>query len=296
VGRTRPRPRAMATAGGAQARVASCSITSRHVRGYRAIAAERPTCRARGRLHYEAAASAPCASHDAPRPSRSRTIAALRDLQVRCESQSRACREPVDARRRRITRSPTTTPAITTSTSAGVVPLAPELRPTAHTASTCRCRTAFVRSTARQRQYRTRAFGHARDLIMLDGRQYRSSGCDDRPARAGRARDVRRRANDARRPAGAVVERRHSARVAPVGRCSASRRCSRTSTRARQRAPLLGDNWERLSEASRTARRPSCERKVRNPVILSGDIHAFLVNDVNTRAGEPDSASSRPSS
>ena len=49
------------------------------------------------------------------------------------------------------------------------------------------------------------------------------------------------------------------------------------------------DNWNGYPAARARLVEQIATRKVRNPVILSGDIHAFLVNDVNARAGEPDS-------
>ena len=49
------------------------------------------------------------------------------------------------------------------------------------------------------------------------------------------------------------------------------------------------DNWNGYPAARARLVEQIATRKVKNPVILSGDIHAFLVNDVNARAGEPDS-------
>jgi len=49
------------------------------------------------------------------------------------------------------------------------------------------------------------------------------------------------------------------------------------------------DNWNGYPAARGRLVDFLATRKPQNPVVLSGDIHAFLVNDVNTRAGEPDS-------
>ncbi|MEO8463796.1 MAG: alkaline phosphatase D family protein [Gammaproteobacteria bacterium] len=143
----------------------------------------------------------------------------------------------------------------------------------------------FVPLDGRQRHYTTRAFGTLLNLIMLDGRQYRSvQACDDRPLVLPCAELVA----EERTMLGATQEEWLKGAL----------------TGSRARWNLLGqqtlfahvdesvdkeirywaDNWNGYPAARARLVNFIAERKIHNPVILSGDIHAFLVNDVNARA------------
>jgi alkaline phosphatase D len=141
-----------------------------------------------------------------------------------------------------------------------------------------------------QRLYTRRSFGDLLDLYMLDGRQFRTpQACGPEPL------------------------------VAP---CAELHAAQRTMLGAAQESWLLGalggsrarwnvlgqqtlfahfdqsgdeelrywsDGWSGYPAARARLVDFLAERKVANPVVLSGDIHAFLVNDVNLRADDADS-------
>src|SRR5688500_13903795 len=86
-----------------------------------------------------------------------------------------------------------------------------------------------------------------------------------------------------------------SARVARAGSCSPSRHCSRLSLRAARRSRgeeerrYWADGWNGYAAARTRLVDFLAERKIANPVVLSGDIHAFLVNDVHRHADDASS-------
>jgi alkaline phosphatase D len=142
-----------------------------------------------------------------------------------------------------------------------------------------------------QRLHTRRAFGDLLELAMLDGRQYRSP-----QACTGDGRLVRPCAElfEAQRTMlGAAQETWLSESLA------ASR--ARWNVLAQQTlfahfdqsgpedARYWADGWNGYPAARDRLVAFLAERKVANPVILSGDIHAFLVNDVQARARDYDS-------
>jgi alkaline phosphatase D len=148
----------------------------------------------------------------------------------------------------------------------------------------------FVPLDGRQRHYTTRAFGTLVNLIMLDGRQYRSAqACDDGPLvvpcpelYAGE-----------RTMLGAAQEQwlkdalgASRARWNLLGQQTLFAHVDESPDKERR---YWADNWNGYPAARGRLVDFLATRKPQNPVVLSGDIHAFLVNDVNTRAGEPDS-------
>ena len=120
--------------------------------------------------------------------------------------------------------------------------------------------------------YRTIAWGGLADLIMLDGRKYRTDqACDDvvaspRPA----VPDGRRTgADDARRRAGAVARPISSPRRPRSGR---SRPADRAHGRPAANGAVLNyDQWDGYGRPA-----SACSRRPRSPsgsIVLTGDIH-----------------------
>jgi len=141
------------------------------------------------------------------------------------------------------------------------------------------------------------ALWHVVNLIMLDGVSTARCKRATTARSCCRAPRCTRRAHDARRPAGAVVERRTRRESPPVGRCSASKTLfAHVDESPDNERRYWADNWNGYPTAR--ARLVDFLAEPQSPAIRDPerDIHAFLVNDVNTRAGEPTPASSRPSS
>ena len=138
--------------------------------------------------------------------------------------------------------------------------------------------------------YAERAFGDLVALHMLDGRQFRS------PQACGPGSLVSPCAElyDARRTMlGAVQERwlqsalsSSRARWNLLGQQTLMAHFDQSGEVERQ---YWADGWNGYAAARARLVDFLAERRVANPVVLSGDIHAFLVNDVNRRAEDPDS-------
>ena len=156
----------------------------------------------------------------------------------------------------------------------------------------------FVPFAGQQRSYTSRSFG---DLV---------DGVDARRAAIPLAARVR---------AGAARRAVPRALCRPSAPCSVTCRSSgsrRRSGRARRAGHLFGqqtlfahfdqsgdgplaywaDGWNGYPAARARLLETLAQRQTSNPVILSGDIHAFLVNDVNARPEIPSRRSWRPSS
>jgi alkaline phosphatase D len=148
----------------------------------------------------------------------------------------------------------------------------------------------LVPFNGRQRLYTQRAFGDLVNVYMLDGRQYRA------PQACGAGPFVEPCAElfaGERSMLGATQEQwlqgalgRSRARWNLLGQQTLFAHFDQSGEQPRR---YWADGWNgypaargRLVEFL-TARTPA------NPVILSGDIHAFLVNDVNARADDPGS-------
>jgi alkaline phosphatase D len=146
----------------------------------------------------------------------------------------------------------------------------------------------FVPLDGRQRHYATRAFGTLANVILLDGRQYRSTqACDDGPLVLPCAELF----SDERTMLGAAQEQwlkdalaQSRARWTLIGQQTLFAHVDESPDKD---VRFWADNWNGYPAARARLVDDLVARKTSNPVILSGDIHAFLVNDVNKRAEDP---------
>jgi alkaline phosphatase D len=148
----------------------------------------------------------------------------------------------------------------------------------------------LVPFAGRQRLYTSRSFGDLVNLFMLDGRQYRSpQACGGGPL----VEPCAELRSDTRTMLGAVQERwldgalgASTARWNLLGQQTLFAHFDQSGPR-----PLAywADGWNGYPAARARLVDALVRRKTQNPVILSGDIHAFLVNDVNERATDFDS-------
>jgi alkaline phosphatase D len=146
----------------------------------------------------------------------------------------------------------------------------------------------FVPLDGRQRHYMTRAFGTLANLIMLDGRQYRSpQACDGGPLVLPCADLV----SDQRTMLGAAQEQwlkdalaQSRARWTLIGQQTLFAHVDESPDKE---VRFWADNWNGYPAARARLVDDLVAHKASNPVILSGDIHAFLVNDVNRRGDDP---------
>lgn len=140
-----------------------------------------------------------------------------------------------------------------------------------------------------QRLYARRAFGGLVDIYMLDGRQYRSDqACGD-----GRVRPCAELFEERRTMLGSRQERwLNSSLESGGGRWKLLAQQTVFAHMDQQPGPEIGywnDGWTGYPAARRRLLDFIAERGIANPVILSGDIHAFLANDVHAEPGNPDS-------
>ena len=149
----------------------------------------------------------------------------------------------------------------------------------------------FVPFAGQQRSYTSRSFGDLVTVLMLDGRQYRSPhACEPGPLVEPCPELYAGRAHDARRRAGAVARddarRRARARWTLFGQQTLFAHFDQSGD-----GPLAywADGWNGYPAARARLLETLAQRETSNPVILSGDIHAFLVNDVNARPEDPES-------
>jgi alkaline phosphatase D len=146
----------------------------------------------------------------------------------------------------------------------------------------------FVPLEGRQRHYTTRAFGTLVNLIMLDGRQYRSTqACEGGPLVLPCAEllaEERTMLGSAQEEwlKGALTGSR--ARWTLLGQQTLFAHVDESPDKE---VRYWADNWNGYPAARARLVNFMAERKIRNPVVLSGDIHAFLVNDVNAHANDP---------
>lgn len=141
-----------------------------------------------------------------------------------------------------------------------------------------------------QRLHQGRRFGDLLELTMLDGRQYRSpQACGGRLVRPCEELNASERT---------MLGRRQEAWLA--GRLGATR--ARWNLLAQQtlmthfdqgggdgESRYWMDGWNGYPAARARLLKSLTEQRVSNPVVLSGDIHAFLVTDLHARADALDS-------
>jgi alkaline phosphatase D len=148
----------------------------------------------------------------------------------------------------------------------------------------------FVPLDGRQRQYTTRGFGDLVNLFMLDGRQYRSpQACQPGPLVLPCAELYA----GERTMLGAGQEQWLTSSLAAsrarwnlIGQQTLFAHANQ-SLDANTR--YWADSWSGYPAAQARLVDFLARQRPPNPVIFSGDIHAFLVNDVNARADDPTS-------
>ncbi len=146
----------------------------------------------------------------------------------------------------------------------------------------------FVPLEGRQRQYTTRGFGTLVNLFMLDGRQYRSpQACSPGPLVLPCAELYA----EERTMLGAAQEQwlmtslaASRARFNLIGQQTLFAHANQSPDAS---ARYWADNWSGYPAARARLVDFLAAQRPANPVILSGDIHAFLVNDVNAHADDP---------
>ena len=145
--------------------------------------------------------------------------------------------------------------------------------------------------------YARRQIGSLAELHMLDQRQYRSAQACPQPGRAG-----------GNRVPDDCPDLRDATRTMLGAEQEAWLEAGLRSTRARWNLLALGtvfskvdeqpgaeqryttDNWNGYPEARQRVLDALQKHRVRNPVVLSGDIHAFVAGNVRARPERPDSA------
>jgi alkaline phosphatase D len=148
----------------------------------------------------------------------------------------------------------------------------------------------FMQVAGQQRSYTSRSFGDLVTLLMLDGRQYRSpQACQPGPL----VEPCAELYSAQRTMLGDVQERwlattlgTSTARWTLFGQQTLFAHFDQSGD-----GPLAywADSWNGYPQARARLLETLAQRKTSNPVILSGDIHAFLVNDVNARPEDPES-------
>jgi alkaline phosphatase D len=143
----------------------------------------------------------------------------------------------------------------------------------------------------RQRLFTSRSFGDLVNIFMLDTRQYRSpQACLPGPI----VEPCEELRNETRTMLGAVQEQwlatslgASTARWNVIGQQTLLAHFDQSGP-----GPVAywADAWNGYPAARARLIDALVTRKAQNPVILSGDIHAFLVNDVHLRPADLDSA------
>jgi alkaline phosphatase D len=138
-----------------------------------------------------------------------------------------------------------------------------------------------------QRLHARRSFGGLVDLNMLDGRQFRSPhACRPEPL----VEPCPELYDPARTMLGAAQEnwlrRSLGASRARWNLLGQQTMLAHFDISGEQDLRYSADGWNGYPAARARLVDFIAERKVANPVILSGDVHAFLVNDVNRRADD----------
>jgi alkaline phosphatase D len=147
----------------------------------------------------------------------------------------------------------------------------------------------FVPFGGRQRLHTLRRFGDLVDLYMLDGRQYRSPQACEGPLVVPCAELYAAE----RTMLGAAQENwlltnlgASRARWNLLGQQTLFAHFDQSGAAERR---YWADGWNGYPAARARIVDFLAERRPANPVVLSGDIHAFLVNDVGARADDPSS-------
>jgi alkaline phosphatase D len=148
----------------------------------------------------------------------------------------------------------------------------------------------FMPVAGQQQSYTSRSFGDLVNVVMLDGRQYRSTqACAPGPL----VTPCPELYADRRTMLGEAQERwlaaqldASTARWTLLGQQTLLAHFDQSGD-----GPLAywADGWNGYPAARARLLETLAQRKTRNPVILSGDIHAFVVNDVNVRPEDPES-------
>lgn len=146
----------------------------------------------------------------------------------------------------------------------------------------------FMPVAGQQRSYTSRSFGNLVTLLMLDGRQYRSvQGCQPGPL----VEPCPELYLEQRTMLGDEQERwldtalgASTARWTLFGQQTMFTHFDQSGD-----GPLAywADGWNGYPRARARLLETFARRKTSNPVILSGDIHAFVVNDVNAQPEDP---------
>jgi alkaline phosphatase D len=148
----------------------------------------------------------------------------------------------------------------------------------------------LVPFAGRQRLYTSRAFGDLASIFMLDGRQYRSvQACAPGPLVEPCAElysNERTMLGDAQEDWLHGALRASTARWNLLGQQTLLAHFDQSGDGPRA---YWADGWNGYP-AARERLIAALARRSANPVVLSGDIHAFFVNDVHAVAGDPDSA------
>jgi alkaline phosphatase D len=143
--------------------------------------------------------------------------------------------------------------------------------------------------SSRQRLYTARAFGDLLNLFMLDGRQYRSPQACGEPLAA----PCPELYASERTMLGAAQEEwllgtlgASRARWNLLGQQTLFAHFDQSGAAERR---YWMDGWNGYAAARARLVELFAARRAANPVVLSGDIHAFVVADVNARADDFDS-------
>lgn len=151
-------------------------------------------------------------------------------------------------------------------------PLPPRLRPV----------------TGRQRFYTSRSFGDLVTLLMVDGRQYRSTqACQPGPL----VQPCAELYDAERTMLGEAQERWVSSALdasTPRWTLFGQQTVFAHFDQSGDGPPAYrADAWNGYPAARARLLETLTQRKTSNPVILSGDVHAFMVSDVNARPEDP---------
>jgi alkaline phosphatase D len=143
---------------------------------------------------------------------------------------------------------------------------------------------------AHQQLYTRRSFGNLAELFMLDGRQYRDAhACGSRLVKPCAALYAEERSMLGR----TQEQWLESGLGGSNARWNLLGQQTVFAQSDQEPGPEVGvwsDGWSGYPAARQRLTSFVAERKPSNPVILSGDIHAFLVNDVHERPGSLESA------
>jgi alkaline phosphatase D len=146
----------------------------------------------------------------------------------------------------------------------------------------------FMPVAGRQQSYTSRSFGDLVNVVMLDGRQYRSTqACEPEPLVAPCPElyaSERTMLGEAQERWLAATLGASTARWTLLGQQTLLSHFDQSGD-----GPLAyrADSWNGYPAARARLLETLAQRNTRNPVILSGDIHAFVVGDVNARPEDP---------